>query len=105
MTAFKELVEADRARVFLSPDDFGEEHTVDGVLLACVLDTDVRSTRAPELGVESGDVRLFAAAEEIGDRREAGDVMDVDGVLYTIASWQEDMGMAQVSLSSARCAY
>ena len=78
MTAFKELVEADRARVFLSPDDFGEEHTVDGVLLACVLDTDVRATRAPELGVESGDVRLFAAAEEIGDRREAGDVMDVD---------------------------
>lgn len=105
MTAFKELVEADRSRVFLSPDDFGEEHTVDDVLLTCVLDTDVRSTRAPELGVESGDVRLFAAAEEIGQRREAGDVMDVDGSLYTITSWQEDMGVAQVSLSSAQSAY
>ena len=50
-------------------------------------------------------MRLFAAAEEIGQRREAGDVMDVDGSLYTITSWQEDMGVAQVSLSSARSAY
>ena len=72
MTAFKELVEADRSRVFLSPDDFGEEHTVDDVLLTCVLDTDVRSTRAPELGVESGDVRLFAAGRS-PRRRRTGD--------------------------------
>ncbi len=103
--SLKELVEADRRRVFLASGDFADVHAVDGEPVVCVLDGDVRSQRAPEIGVEAGDVRLFAAAEDLGERREAGDVMDVDGRLYAVTSWQEDMGMAQVSLTGNRAAY
>lgn len=105
MSAFKELVEADRRQVFTSPDDFGEEHVIDGAPVTCVIDTDVHATNAPEVGVESADFRLFAASEDLGERREAGDIMEVDGRLCAVTSWQEDMGMAQVSLSEARAAY
>lgn len=105
MSSFKELVERDRRQVFIAPADFAEEHIVDGETIACVIDSDVRATSAPELGVGSGDCRLFAAAEDLGRRREAGDILDIDGSLYAITAWQEDMGVAQVSLSANRGVY
>lgn len=105
MSGLKELVESDRRRTFIALGDFGEEHVIDGVPLACVLDNDTHATRAPELGVESADCRLFAPSEDLGERREAGDVMEIDGSLYAVKAWDEDMGVAEVALSSARAAY
>lgn len=105
MAGLKELADRDRRGVFVSLADFAEEHTVAGSLIACVIDSDVHAVSAPELGVESADFRLFAAAEDVAPRREAGDILEVDGSLYAVTSWQEDMGVARVSLSASRSAY
>lgn len=104
MSAFKDTVAADRAAVFLSMDEFADEHTVDGVQIVCVIDSDNYAQRAPEVGVESADMRLFAPSDEL-QRKEAGDVMDIDGTLYVVVTWADDMGMAEVALSAAHTAY
>lgn len=104
MSAFQDLVASDRAGVFLSLDEYGEMHLVDGKEIVCVVDNDVRNQRAPEVGVESADMRLFAQTDDV-ERREAADVLDVDGKMYTIVSWAEDMGIAEIALSAARVAF
>lgn len=104
LSAFKNLVAKDRINVYLSLDDFGETHSVAGKEIVCVIDNDVHNQRAPEVGVESGDMRLFASTDDV-ERREAGDVLEIDGALYAVVSWQEDLGMAEIVLSASRAAY
>lgn len=105
MIPFKELVSEDRSDSFLDPETFGETHLVDKEEVTCVLDGDDRTLHHPEMGVESGAVLLFAKEEDVAPRREAGDILEVDGTLYEIVSWKSDCGMAEVALTSRRSPY
>ena len=73
MSNFKQMLEADRA-VFLDPEEFGEEHTVEGRSVVVVIDEAilVESKRAEELGLAQGDIVLFGKSEDIPDRRRSG---------------------------------
>lgn len=104
MITFKDQVAADRLGVFISMDEFAEEHEVDGNIITCVLDSDEYSQRSPEVGIESADLRLHAQSEDL-TRKTAGDMLEVDGTIYIIVSWQENMGIAQVELSAAQSAF
>lgn len=98
----KELADADIGAVFLSIDDFADEHEVDGAVVTCVLDSDAGTERDPMVGSVTAGVRMFARADELPRRLSAGDSMIVDGMPYLVTEWREDMGMAQVSLSGTR---
>lgn len=104
MSGLKDQVATDRNAVFLALDDFAEMHVVDGAEIVCVIDNDAFKQRSPEVGVESAEVRLFAKSDDLL-RKEAGDVVDVDGVLYVVDTWHDDMGVAEVALTAARSAY
>jgi len=64
------MLEADRA-VFLDPEEFGEEHTVEGRSVVVVIDEAilVESKRAEELGLAQGDIVLFGQCEDLPDHR------------------------------------
>lgn len=105
MTPFKELVSNDRSLVFEDLEMFAETHTFDGSSITCVLDSDEHDLYRADMGVESGAMRMFARAEDVSPRREAGDTVEVDGVLYSVISWKSDCGMAEITLVSRRSPY
>ena len=89
MSNFKQMLEADRA-VFLDPEEFGEEHTVEGRSVVVVIDEAilVESKRAEELG----------KSEDLPDQRSAGQSLNVDGREYIVAEWRVDYGVAKIYL-------
>ena len=83
---------------------FGERHTVEGK--AVTLDTD--SDKLAELqggqaaGVAGSTLLFFAKVEDLPPRKAPGSALNVDGREYTVDSWGESYGMAQVALSQPR---
>ena len=100
MESFRELVARDIEEIYLDGEAFASLHIVDGKEIICVCDEDSYADRASELGITSEGMRLFAESGDLGDERRAGDVMAVDGKLYAVEEWQEDMGVATVTLRS-----
>ena len=96
---FKEAVAADRAATFLNLSEFGETVTVDGREVQAVADKMERAERDFEMGVPSDTMRLFAKTCDLPPRRKPGDVLVVDGRTYTVLSWTDEMGIAEVELA------
>lgn len=98
--SFKAMVEADRRRMFLNLDEFGEKHTVEGRTIAAVLDDNALKERqgGQELSVAESSLLLYAAVEDLPARRPAGEGLNVDGREYIVNDWSEDMGIATVAL-------
>ena len=97
---FKAMVAADRRSTFLSVAEFGDRHTIDGKSIVCVLDDDALRERqgGQELSVAESSLLLFAAVEDLPARRPAGESLTVDGRVYIVNDWREDMGLATVAL-------
>lgn len=97
---FKDMVEIDRARVFLNLDEYGETHLIEGKDVVCVIDDDsLRERQAgAELAVAESSKLLYAAVEDLPRRRRAGAALNIDHQEYIIDDWSEDMGMATIVL-------
>lgn len=100
MSAFQDMVRQD-LDVFFNPDEFGEEHTIDGETVTCIVDDQTCRDRkgGAEFAVSQSTVFLFARSGDLPPRREPGEELRFDGVPYTIETWDEDMGVSSVSLS------
>lgn len=99
--SFKLDVALDRSSTFLNLEEFGEEHTVDGYTVPCVLDTVTRAGRDLSIGLPGETYTLFVRVEDVPGRTPPGAVMVVDGISYVVEAWAEDMGMAEVTLVRA----
>lgn len=97
---FQEMVELDRAAVFLNPLEFGETHQVEGRDIVIVLDTDELKARqgSQDLAVADSGTLFYACAEDLPPRRAPGSNLNVDGRECVIDDWKEDMGMATITL-------
>lgn len=99
MSAFQDMVRQDMG-VFFNPDEFGEEHSIDGKTVVCVVDDQTYRDRkgGAEFAISQSTVFLFAQNEDLPPRREPGEELRLDGVPYTVETWDEDMGVSSVSL-------
>ena len=103
MSLLKEEIERDLAGVFLSEDDFGETHSIEGKSIVCVLSAD-QTLPLPggyRLGITDSQVELFAKQSNLGFRKKPGNHLMVNGVDLQIDSWDDDMGLAHIRLSKA----
>lgn len=100
MSAFKDIVAKDRD-IFLNLDELGEEHDVSGTTITCVFDDQALRERqgGTELAVAESSILLFAKCEDLPSRKGFGSELMVDGRPYIVITWDEDMGMATVTLS------
>lgn len=100
---FKETVARDRA-LFLNPDEFGEEHKIDGKMVTVVLDDNALKERqgGAELSVAESSLLIYAAVEELPTPKAPGAGMNVDGREYIVDDWSIDMGIATVALRQNR---
>lgn len=96
--AFKDEMKADIA-VFLNENEFAETHKVEGKNIVCVLDEDDSNIGGGKiLGVSEKQIRLFAKVEDLPARRQSGASLRIDGRLYEIDSWSDDIAVAVIVL-------
>lgn len=101
MSAFKDMVSRDR-NVFLNLDELGEEHEVADKTITCVFDDTALQERqgGAELAVAESSILLYAKCEDLPSRKGFGAELMVDGRPYFVNTWDEDMGMATIILST-----
>lgn len=68
--------------------------------MVCVVDDQTYRDRkgGAEFAISQSTVFLFAQSEDLPPRREPGEELRLDGVPYTVETWDEDMGVSSVSL-------
>lgn len=100
MSAFQDMVSRDR-EVLLNLDELGENHDIDGVNVVCIIDT--LQLKEPQGSIDytmsQSNRILFAKCEDIPKRKGYGAELMVDGIPYIVQSWNENMGMAEITLS------
>ena len=99
MSAFRDMVEADREGVFLNLDEFADMHLVDYKEIRCSLQNEDSLEKSGEKALGLVTMTLYARTEDLPARRIQGDVLNVDHVDYTVESWAEQMGISVVALS------
>ncbi|MCB6992899.1 sugar ABC transporter ATP-binding protein [bacterium 210820-DFI.6.37] len=97
--SFKDAVAADRQAVFLDTDFFGDTHIVDGKEVDIVVDNDELKRRqgGQELAIEESATLFYCKTEEV-KRRKPSQTLNVDGRIYTVDDWKDDMGISTVVL-------
>lgn len=100
MSGFKAMVDSDRLSVFLDTDFFGEIYRIEGKEIPIVLDNDELKERqaGQDLAVAESATLFYARVEDLPPRRAAGENLNVNGRECIIDDWQQDMGIATVTL-------
>lgn len=99
MSNFKDQLKIDRDAVFLNLEEFAEPHDIEGRPAMAVVDEPIYGeSTAASVGLAECDLLIFAKVEELPRIRSAGESLNVDGREFTILSWREDFGIAEIKL-------
>lgn len=100
MSEFRDLVARDVFDVFLNPDEFAEEHEIDGQTLMVSVQNIANDHpgMGSHLGAYSEGMVLYIAECDM-DALPEGDQIEVDGDIYIVQRWQTEMGMHRVTVS------
>lgn len=100
MSGFKAMVEGDILNVFLDVDFFGELYRVEGKEIPIVVDNDELKERqaGQDLAIAESATLFYARVDDLPPRRAAGENLNVNGRECLIDDWQQDQGMATVTL-------
>ena len=100
MSGFKAMVDDDRLNVFLDVDFFGELYRVEGKEIPIVVDNDELKERqaGQDLAIAESATLFYARVDDLPPRRAAGENLNVNGRECLIDDWQQDQGMATVTL-------
>lgn len=108
-SAFRDRLAADLHATFLNPNEFADEHTIDGRRLVCLLDDNElleRKTVAKEGqhmdGLFLADKLLYLPAAEYGAPPKPGRMMELDGKTYRVVDVADESGMYSVLLEANR---
>lgn len=101
---FKDVIAKD-LNTFTNLDEFANTHLIKGESVVCVVDSDVLAQRSggTEFGIDELNIVVYAKTELLERngiyRAGYGAHLDVDGKIYTVVSWTENMGMSAITLS------
>jgi len=93
--------------VFLNPDEFGEEHTIDGQLIVCAVDSSGREqfAAAGDGGIWTAATALYAKTSDLAGLAQGmpkpNNVLTIDGRKYMVISVGDEMGMTRVVMEMA----
>lgn len=106
MSGFKDMVAADRDKVFLNLDEYAEEHNLNGTDCNCILQDE---SVAEELqtadnfsqtyaGLYGSRILVNVKTEDLPEVPVEGQSFYVDNKLYLVESSANDMGMLTIQL-------
>lgn len=100
----KELIASDIDDVFINIDDFCDTHVIEGREIECSFDNDEMAelSGGDEFAVGESVLRIFAKTSALSDAglvyRGYGSHIEVDGKIYTVTDWIENMGMTEIRM-------
>ena len=87
MSAFKDQLRKDAKAVFLNLREFADEHCLNGVNVACVVDKDLtQGAKDSFVGVFVNAVTIYVATADLEVRPVEGEMLELDGVFHAIRS-------------------
>lgn len=102
----KELISADVTDLFFNLDEFGETHRIEGHKVDIVIDGDkLDELKAGSfLGIAEAELLFFARSADLAHvpRKAPGSLLNFDGREHLIVTWDENMGVSQVTLRQNR---
>lgn len=97
--SLKDIIASD-LDIFINSDDFAEPHNVDGSVILCVLETDtyMQQSNTIDTGVSEVDAVLFVKTDELAEKKEYGEHINIDDDTYTVVKYEDNMGMTRMEL-------
>jgi hypothetical protein len=102
--SLKDLIASDIDDVFINTDDFCDAHKIEGHEINCSIDNDemAQLSGGEEFGIGESLLRIFAKTADLADAGLSymgyGSHIEVDGRIYTVTDWIENMGMTEIKL-------
>lgn len=107
---FKDIIRADNKRVFLNPQEFGEEHQIAGRRMNIIID-DIEMVEREKRqngmqsyrqGVYKKQILFYVLKEEFGPLPAVGRSLTLDDTTYLITDAINEDGIYSVSLEAVR---
>jgi len=107
MDTFKGILHQDIKQTFLNPEEFGEEHTVNGKPMVIVTDDLENIEREKKMkshidGMFARQVFFYVAAEDFGPLPAQGGIVDIDGRKYVVVDATDEAGMYGITVEANR---
>ena len=106
---FKEIAYNDISTVFLNPEEFGEEHVVDGRAMNIVMDNVEiieRSKKQSEAGRIDGvfkrELLFYVSRSDFGPMPAQGRILTLDGRKYTVSDAVEEGGVYSITIGAVK---
>ncbi len=102
--SLKKLIASDIDDVFIDADDFCDTHVIEHHEIECSFDNDEMAelSGGDEFAVGESVLRIFAKTASLSDAgliyRGYGSHIEVDGKIYTVIAWIENMGITEIRM-------
>lgn len=112
MLTFKEAAAQDIDDAFFLPDEFAEEHVIDGKKMQIVLDDNELIERSAhweggakqsfDLGLYKSRRLFYVRAEDFGPRPKVGKLLQLDGRQVEVSECTEENGVYAITIERNR---
>ncbi|OYO76216.1 hypothetical protein CG709_15635 [Lachnotalea glycerini] len=105
--SFKDVIQSDINQLFIHPQEFGEEHLVDGKTMNVIIDNyeqierEKRGTNIGE-GLFTKQALFYVSQEEFGKLPKIGRQMMFDSQKYLVSDALNEDGIYSISLEAIR---
>ena len=104
---FKELIQRDVKQVFLNPEEYGEEHMVQGKPMVIVSDDLENIEREKKMksnmdGIHARQILFYVSAEDFGPLPAPKGLIDLDGQKYVVLEATDEAGMYAITVEAHR---
>ena len=105
--SFKDILKNDIKSTFLNPEEFGEEHIVQGRPMIIVLDDLENIEREKKMishadGIFARQILFYVSAEDFGELPAQGGFIMLDGKRYTVTDATDEAGMYAITVEANR---
>lgn len=105
MSAFKDIVQADRKAIFLNLDEFGDTHTIDGKDMTIIVDNNEMLEREKRYAVHDEgltvkQVLIYVSEEDFGPLPAVGRLLKLDNKPFRIADAINEDGIYSIALEA-----
>ena len=102
---FKELMRQDVKKVFLNPEEFGEEHIVNGKRMLIMIDDNELTEREKRMksnmdGIYKKQTLIYVSALDYGPLPGIGKPVKIDGVTFIVTDSINEGGVYSLHLEA-----
>lgn len=99
------MMQEDIKNIFLAPEEFGEEHIIEGNPMIIIIDSNEllereKKTKILAEGLHTKRLLFYVAAEEYGELPSVDRILELDGEYYKVIEAINENGIYSISLEA-----